>query len=443
MNASRAARAPRVSVYARMAPAALSRAAARSRESFADNARRRRGSTSPIRSAENVAAAALLTISVGSFSAPSDAAVIAAASDPATTSSSGAAVSRTLRITANAPTRASSVRPRSHVRSTRARPGRVPPNPGLANGSAATSAAASEATPAPEPADSDSDASSSAAREPSSNAACSALHPPHPTVAAAMDAARSRAAPLRDPSAGTNASAARFLSAALARASPLSPPPPARPARPISKPTATSACASRSLAAAVAPGPPVRSAEAAAAAVSNHLASRRASLSDSSPFPSLGDGTSPPPAASPSVSRPTAPAVIPSSPPRTASSGAQSIHAFASARDHASASPVSSTRRSRVQASLAAILGARHAAGHHPPTDSVTARRWGSARHSARWSTTASLAVSARSASAASAWSRVGASPSPASAAVASSPGAIASGEHDGGKPSTRVTAAW
>ena len=442
MNASRAALAPRVSVYARMAPAALSRAEARSLASFADNARRRRGRTSGIGSAENVAAAAFLTTNVGSFSAPSDAAVIAAASDPTTTSLPGAAVSRTFRITASAPARASSVRPCSHVRSTRARPGRVPPKP-TARGSAATSAAASEATP--EYVDRTSptaDASSSAASEPSSNAACSAPHPP-PMAHAAMDAARSRAAPLRDPSAGTNASAARFLSAALARASPLSPPPPARPARPISKPTATSACASRSLAAAVAPGPPVRSAEAAAAAVSNHLASRRASLSDSSPSPSLGDGTSPPPAASPSVSRPTAPAVIPSSPPRTASSGAQAIHAFASARDHASASPVSSTRRSRVRASLAAILGARHAAGHHPPTDSVTARRWGSARHSARWSTTASLAVSARSASAASAWSRVGASPSPASAAVARSPGAIASGEHDGGKPSTRFTAAW
>mmetsp|Transcript_10286 Transcript_10286/g.41542 ORF Transcript_10286/g.41542 Transcript_10286/m.41542 type:complete len:244 (-) Transcript_10286:82-813(-) len=243
MNASRAARAPRVSVNARMAPAALSRAAARSRPSFADNARRRRGSTSPIRSAENVAAAAFLTTSSGSRSAPSDAAVIAAASDPATTSSPGAAVSSTSRITASAPTRASSVRPCWHVRSTRARPGRVPPNPTAGAGSAATSAAVSEATPeTTDRADSSPTApsSSSAASEPSSNAACSAPHRCPPMVHAAMDAARSRAAELRDPSAGTNASAARFLSAALARASPLSPPP-ARPSRPTSKPTATSA----------------------------------------------------------------------------------------------------------------------------------------------------------------------------------------------------------
>ena len=81
MNASSAARAPIVSVHARMACTALSPAALRSRSSFAVKARRRGGRTSWMRSAENAAAADFLTASAGSLSASSSASVAAVTSD--------------------------------------------------------------------------------------------------------------------------------------------------------------------------------------------------------------------------------------------------------------------------------------------------------------------------------------------------------------------------
>ena len=416
MNASSAARAPIVSVHARMACTALSPAALRSRSSFAVKARRRGGRTSWMRSAENAAAADFLTASAGSLSASSSASVAAVTSDARV---SAPVIASTSRSTASALRRASSAS-WPHARSTRARPGRAPARVD-SHGSAATSAAASDASPgaAGPPV-----ASSNSGNSPSSSAACSGPHPPCSLTSAArtIDAASSCATALFDPSAGGSDAAAAALSARLASPSP-PPSPAARPSCPTSRPVEMSACVSVSLAV-------LSSDEAATAAVFNHRDRRTA--------PTFSSSSPPSPLPSPSPAAPT----IPSSPPCTASNGAQSFHAPASAGDHASASPPVATRSMRRDASLAASLGAAHATGHHPPTASVTAFRWGTARHSALWSTTASLAVIASRQSAASAWRRVGASPS-FSATVASRPGAIRSGEHDGGMPSTRVNAAW